>query len=75
MREQFIATGKQSATISESMRAQARLFRNLGDNMTAEKWETQAQLEENHEKAMREAMNLDRERIQDGGYKLLSLNH
>jgi hypothetical protein len=50
MREQFIPTGKQSATISESMRAQAQLFRNLGDNMTAEKWETQAQLEENHEK-------------------------
>jgi len=46
MREQFIPTGKQSATISESMRAQARLFRNLGDNVTAEKWEKQARAEE-----------------------------
>jgi len=42
VKEQFIATGKQHATISESMRAQARLFRNLGDNVTAEKWEKQA---------------------------------
>jgi hypothetical protein len=42
MREQFISTGKQFATISESMRAQAQLFRNLGDNVTAEKWEKQA---------------------------------
>jgi hypothetical protein len=46
MREQYIPTGKQSATISESMRAQARLFRNLGDNVTAEKWEKQALAEE-----------------------------
>lgn len=46
MREQYIATGKQYATNSESMRAQAQLFRNLGDNVTAEKWEKQAQAEE-----------------------------
>ena len=46
MREQFISTGKQYESIAESMRAQARLFRNLGDNVTAEKWETQARAEE-----------------------------
>ena len=50
MREQYIATGKQYATNSESMRAQARLFRNLGDNVTANKWDIQAQQEENYER-------------------------
>jgi hypothetical protein len=50
MREQYIPTGKQYATNSESMRAQARLFRNLGDNVTANKWDMQAQQEENYER-------------------------
>ena len=50
MKEHYIPTGKQYATNSESMRAQARLFRNLGDNVTANKWEMQAQQEENYER-------------------------
>ena len=50
MKEQYIPTGKQYATNSEGMRAQARLFRNLGDNVTANKWEIQAQQEENYER-------------------------
>ena len=49
-KEQYIPTGKQYATNSESMRAQARLFRNLGDNVTANKWDIQAQQEENYER-------------------------
>ena len=58
MTEQFISTGKQSATISESMRAQAQLFRNLGDNVTAEKWETQARAEDKAEKTKQALENL-----------------
>lgn len=50
MKEQFISTGKQYESIAESMRAQARLFRNLGDNVTADKWDRQAQAEENYER-------------------------
>ena len=50
MREEYIPTGKQYATNSEGMRAQARLFRNLGDTVTANKWDIQAQQEENYER-------------------------
>lgn len=50
MAQQYYPTGTQYATASESMRAQARLFRNLGDIETADKWEEQARREEAHEK-------------------------
>jgi hypothetical protein len=46
----YISTGKEYATASESMRAQARLFRNLGDPITADKWDRQADMEEEWEK-------------------------
>lgn len=42
----YIYTGKEYATGSEAMRAQARLFRNLGDPVTADKWDRQADMEE-----------------------------
>ena len=50
MTEQYISTGAQYATGSEGMRAQARLFRNLGDNVTASKWDKQADMEEEYER-------------------------
>lgn len=46
MREQYIPTGTVFASASEAMRAQARLFRNLGDEDTATRWDRQADAEE-----------------------------
>lgn len=51
MTERYIPTRTVFATASEAMRAQARLFRNLGDEDTAIRWERQANDEEAYERS------------------------